>query len=141
MATVAPFCALRYAPERVAVSRVVTQPYDKISPEMQDRYYEASPYNLVRIILGKRLRGDGDSENVYSRAAASLQTWRQTGILCPDPQPSLYTYSQTFAVPGTGARAERRGFIGLGRIEDYSAGIVFRHEQTLAKPKIGRAHV
>lgn len=138
MATVAPFCALRYAPERVAVSRVVTQPYDKISPEMQDRYYEASPYNLVRIILGKRLRGDGDSENVYSRAAASLQTWRQTGILCPDPQPSLYTYSQTFAVPGTGARAERRGFIGLGRIEDYSAGIVFRHEQTLAKPKADR---
>jgi uncharacterized protein (DUF1015 family) len=28
--------------------------------------------------------------------------------------------------------------IALGRIEDYSAGIVFRHEQTLAKPKADR---
>ena len=33
---------------------------------------------------------------------------------------------------------ERRGFIALGRIEDYSAGIVYRHEQTLAKPKADR---
>jgi uncharacterized protein (DUF1015 family) len=33
---------------------------------------------------------------------------------------------------------ERHGFIALGRIEDYSAGVVFRHEQTLAKPKADR---
>ena len=138
MATIFPFRALRYAPERVATSHVVTQPYDKISPEMQERYYEASPYNLVRIILGKRLPGDADGENVYTRAAAFFRDWRQTGILCPDREPSLYSYSQTFAVPSTGARAERRGFIGLGRIEEYSAGVVFRHEQTLAKPKADR---
>jgi uncharacterized protein (DUF1015 family) len=35
-------------------------------------------------------------------------------------------------------RAERRGFIGLGPVEEYSAGVVFRHEQTLAKPKADR---
>ena len=138
MATISPFRALRYAPERVAASHVVTQPYDKISPEMQERYYKASPYNLVRIILGKRLPGDGDGENVYTRAAASFRDWRQAGILCPDRGPSLYSYSQTFIVPATGAKAERRGFIGLGRIEEYSAGVVFRHEQTLAKPKADR---
>ena len=138
MATISPFRALRYARERVAASRVVTQPYDKITPEMQERYYEASPYNLVRIILGKRQPGDGEGDNVYTRAAASFQTWRQAGILCPDPEPSLYAYSQSFTVPGTRTRAERRGFIGLGRIEEYSGGIVFRHEQTLAKPKADR---
>ena len=33
---------------------------------------------------------------------------------------------------------ERRGFIALGRIEDYAAEVVFRHEQTLAKPKADR---
>jgi uncharacterized protein (DUF1015 family) len=33
---------------------------------------------------------------------------------------------------------ERRGFIALGKIEDYGAGIIFRHEQTLAKPKADR---
>src|SRR5262252_2634389 len=52
MAQISPFQAWRYAPEHVSVSRVVTQPYDKITPEMQEAYYSASPYNLVRIILG-----------------------------------------------------------------------------------------
>ena len=36
---------------------VVTQPYDKISPEMQARYYDLSPYNLVRIIRGTHAAG------------------------------------------------------------------------------------
>jgi uncharacterized protein (DUF1015 family) len=138
MAIISPFRAWRYDPERVPLQQVVTQPYDKITPAMQERYYQASPYNLVRIILGKRLPGDGETENVYTRAAASFQNWRQTGVLRQDPEPSLYRYSQTFKVPGTDAQAERRGFIGLGRLEDYSAGVIFRHEQTLAKPKADR---
>jgi len=146
MAIISPFQAWRYDPERVPVQLAVTQPYDKITPAMQERYYQASPYNLVRIILGKRLPGDGDAENVYTRAAASFQNWRQTGVLRQDPEPSIYRYSQTFRVPGdvTGgapgsqAPAERQSFIALGRIEDYSAGVVFRHEQTLAKPKADR---
>ena len=146
MAIISPFRAWRYDPERVPVQLAVTQPYDKITPAMQERYYQASPYNLVRVILGKRLPGDGDSENVYTRAAASFQNWRQTGILRQDPEPSIYRYSQTFRIPGDApggapgsqTQAERRSFIALGRIEDYSAGVVFRHEQTLAKPKADR---
>jgi uncharacterized protein (DUF1015 family) len=142
MALISPFQAWRYDPDRVPVQLAVTQPYDKITPAMQERYYQASPYNLVRIILGKRLPSDGDAENVYTRAAASFQNWRQTGILRQDPEPSIYRYSQTFRipgdVPGSQTRAERQGFIALGRIEDYSAGVVFRHEQTLAKPKADR---
>lgn len=138
MAAISPFRAWRYAGERVPVGQVVTQPYDKITPAMQESYYQASPYNLVRIILGKRLESDTARENVYTRAAGSFQNWRQTGVLKQDPAPCLYRYSQTFAVPGSKSRAERRGFIGLGRIEEYSAGVVFRHEQTLAKPKADR---
>ena len=146
MAVIFPFRAWRYDPERVPIQQVVTQPYDKITPAMQERYYQASPYNLVRIILGKRLPGDGDAENVYTRAAASFQNWRQTGVLRRDPEPSIYRYCKTFRIPGSvregvpenQALAERRGFIALGRIEEYSAGVVFRHEQTLAKPKADR---
>ncbi|MFI5114462.1 MAG: DUF1015 domain-containing protein [Terriglobales bacterium] len=138
MPRISPFPAWRYAPERVPVSQVVTQPYDKITPEMQERYLNSSPYNLVRIILGRRQPGDGDRENVYTRAAACFRDWRRTGILRQDPEPSLYSYSQTFTVPGSEVRAERQGFIGLGRLEEYSAGVVFRHEQTLAKPKADR---
>jgi uncharacterized protein (DUF1015 family) len=146
MAIVSPFRAWRYDPERVPVQQVVTQPYDKITPTMQERYYQASPYNLVRIILGKHMPGDGAAENVYTRSAAEFQNWRQTGVLRRDLEPSIYRYSQTFTipgdvsggVPGRPSRGERRGLIALGRIEEYSAGVVFRHEQTLAKPKADR---
>src|SRR5579864_2927986 len=138
MAHIVPFRALRYDPQRVDPAAVVTQPYDKITPQSQDRYYAASPYNLVRLILGKHEVTDNDQQNVYARAATFFSDWRGQGIFLQDPQPSLYVYSQRFTVPGTSSLAERRGFIALGRVEDYSAGVVFRHEQTLAKPKADR---
>ncbi len=141
MAIISPFRAWRYDPERVSVQQVVTQPYDKITPAMQERYHQASPYNLVRIILGNRLPEDGESENVYTRAAASFQNWRQAGVLRRDPEPSIYRYSQTFGSGkgvGIQPQAERPGFIALGALEQYSAGIVFRHELTMSKPKADR---
>ncbi len=137
MADIIPFRALRYDLQRVAASHVVTQPYDKITPAMQEGYYAASPYNLVRIILGRRETGDNAAHNVYTRAASFARQWRNDGILREDPAPSIYTYSQTFTAP-TGATFERRGFIALGRVEDYDAKVVYRHEQTLSKPKADR---
>jgi uncharacterized protein (DUF1015 family) len=140
MAKIFPFRALRYDPARVPLRQVVTHPYDKITPAMQAGYYEASPYNLVRIILGQRDPGDSEGNNVYTRAAYDFSEWRRQGILRQDGQPSLYAYSQEFTAPGEerGRRYERRGFIALGQIEDYSAGVIFRHEQTLSKPKADR---
>lgn len=138
MAYIAPFRALRYDQQRVEIASVVTQPYDKITPEMQDRYYSASPYNLVRIILGKRQANDSAEDNVYTRAAADFRDWHRQGIFRQDAEPSIYSYAQQFDVPGSKQIAERRGFIALGRIEEYGAGVIFRHEQTLAKPKADR---
>ncbi len=121
---------------------MATQPYDKITPAMQDRYYSASPHNLVRIILGKRRPDDGPADNPYTRAAASFRDWRREGIFVQDSEPSIYRYSQQFSAPAstpnTSLQFERQGFIALGKIEDYSSNVVFRHEQTLAKPKADR---
>src|ERR1700733_15526459 len=90
MARIYPFRALRYDTSRVSMEDVVTQPYDKISPEMQDRYYQRSPYNLIRIILGKHEPGDTEPQeflppgqqahNVYTRAEECLRQWRAPGI-------------------------------------------------------------
>lgn len=137
MAEIRPFRAFRYNRSRVDLAKVVTQPYDKISPEMQSRYHEASQYNLTRIILGRQQENDNPENNVYSRAAEYWKQWRRDGIFQQDAAPSIYGYSQVFQT-AAGVRLERRGFIALGRVEDYSAGVVFRHEQTLAKPKADR---
>jgi len=140
MAEIFPFPALRYNPEKVNLADVVTQPYDKITPEMQEGYYRASPYNLVRIILGRPETGETAGNNRYTQAANYLKTWERGGIFRQDP-PSIYAYSQQFAVPGTLQRVERRGFIAAGRLYDYSEKIVYRHEQTLSKPKTDRLNL
>jgi uncharacterized protein (DUF1015 family) len=138
MARIYPFRALRYDPARVDMEDVVTQPYDKITPAMQERYYEASPYNLVRVILGKRFAADTEEENVYTRAAETLHDWRRDGILKEESEPALYGYSQTYTVPHSDEVRERRGFIALGHLYDYADKVVYRHEQTFPKHKSDR---
>ena len=61
------------------------------------------------------------------------------GILKQESVPSFYAYFQEFEVPDTGERLIRKGFIGLGAVEDYEARIVHRHEQTLVRTKEGQA--
>ncbi|MES2391774.1 MAG: DUF1015 domain-containing protein [Acidobacteriota bacterium] len=139
MARLFPFRALRYDSTRVNMTDVVTQPYDKITTEMQDRYYDASPYNLIRVILGRKFPEDKEEgPNVYTRAAATLNDWRNEGILKEESEPALYGYSQTYTVPGTSEVRERRGFIGLGQLHDYADQVVYRHEQTFPKHKSDR---
>lgn len=138
VAEIFPFRAVRYDSRRVALADVLTQPYDKITPELQERYYEASPYNLVRIEKGKTQDGDSAAENVYTRASQSFEDWLAQGILLQDAQPAIYVYSQNYGVPGTNRRLERRGFIALGKLADYGEGIVYRHERTLTAPKADR---
>ena len=132
-----PFRALRYNTAVVSLEDVVTQPYDKISPAMQDSYYAKSPYNLIRVILGKR-EPDSETDNVYTRAAAYLAAWRQEHVLEEDSAPALFGYAQRYTVPGTTEGRERRGLICLGHLYDYAEKVVYRHEQTLSKPKSDR---
>jgi uncharacterized protein (DUF1015 family) len=120
------------------LQNLVTQPYDKISPEMRRRYLAASPYNLVRVLLGERQPDDSDSGNVYTRATATMREWIASGIWARDAAHGMFAYFQEFVVPDTGERLVRKSFIALGQVEEYSAGIVFRHEQTLTGPKKDR---
>jgi uncharacterized protein (DUF1015 family) len=143
MAQVYPFPAFRYNASKVSYDNVLTQPYDKISPAMQDKYYAADPHNLIAIEKGRVLPGDTPAgveaeKNVYTRAADALQSWIRDQVVVPDTRPCFYSYTQEYTVPGTQERRTRRGFIGAGKLEEYSAGVVFRHEHTLSGPKADR---
>jgi uncharacterized protein (DUF1015 family) len=143
MARIYPFRALRYNPSLVRVEDVVTQPYDKITPAMQQAYYQRSIYNLVRIILGlPELFDEPGSNDVYTRAARDFADWRRMGILTQEKDACIFAYSQRFTVPqGDGEVRERRAFIALGELCDYGQQVVFRHEQTLSKPKSDRLNL
>lgn len=142
MARIYPFRAWRYNSSAVRLEDAVTQPYDKISPAMQQAYYQRSPYNLVRIILGLPELFDAErSESVYTRAARDFHEWREQGILIQEKEPCVFAYSQRFKMPGSEIVKERRGFIALGKLHDYSEQVVHRHEQTLSKPKSDRLNL
>jgi uncharacterized protein (DUF1015 family) len=138
MALVQPFRAYRYNPKLAPFEKVLTQPYDKISPAMQEKYYRADSHNLIAVEKGRVRQDDTPQNNVYTRAAASLNRWIAENVVQQDAVPAFYAYTQEYDVPGSALRRTRRGFIGLGKLEDYSAGVIFRHEHTLSGPKADR---
>ena len=138
MAQVFPFRAYRFNPQVAPVDRVLTQPYDKISPERQAEYYAMHPQNLIAVEKGRVFPEDSAQNNVYTRAAAKVEEWIRDHIVVQDPIPAFYAYMQEFTVPGLSERRTRRGFIAAGQLEEYSAGVVFRHEHTLSGPKADR---
>ena len=138
MAKVFPFQAYRYAAKAGDPNNLVTQPYDKIAPELQQRYYDASPYNFVRLTKGREEPSDDEGHNVYTRAAAALQAWIDDGILAQDEQPSFYAYFQEFVHPEARDVCVRKGFIGLTEALPYEDRVVHGHELTHSGPKLDR---
>src|SRR6266446_3709775 len=138
MAQVYPFRAFRYNPASAPFDHVLTQPYDKISPAMQEKYYAANPHNLIVVEKGRAYPSDTPQNNVYTRAGAAIEDWIHSNVVVQDPTPSFYAYTQEYTVLGTEERRTRRGFIGAGKLEEYSAAVVFRHEHTLSGPKADR---
>jgi uncharacterized protein (DUF1015 family) len=141
MAKIIPFRGFRYNLAKIKdFGSVTAPPYDVISPYMQEELYSHSPYNMVRLILGKIKEGDSETANRYTRAAADFQVWQQKGVLVRDVEPSLYFYDQEYLAED-GNIYVRKGFIALARIEDFSSGVVKPHEKTLAGPKIDRLNL
>jgi uncharacterized protein (DUF1015 family) len=135
MALIAPFRALRYNPVRIPdLAAVVAPPYDVISPREEETLLARSPYNCVRLILGKGKDPHGD-------AARTLAAWRREALLIRDESPSLYLLEDhyRFRDAGGGERVRRRrGLAGLIRIEGEGGGEILPHERTLAGPRDDR---
>jgi len=141
MATIRPFCGLRYNLGRVGdLSAVITQPYDRIHEAEQERYYALSPYNFCRIILGKKTAQENEQDNVYTRARCYAQTWLAEGVLVREAQPALYVLEQTFATPD-GRTHTRRGLTAALLLTRFDEGVILPHERTLSGPKVDRLNL
>lgn len=128
MAKVFPFHGYRYNQKQVGdLEKLVTQPYDKIDQQLQEEYYEQSPYNVVRLILGKE-------EDRYQSAADNLNDWIKNEILVRDRKAGFYLYTQEYEVDGE--KFVRKGFVGLGELEAGEG--VKAHENTMEGPKADR---
>lgn len=141
MASIRPFQALRYNPEKIGdLSAVITQPYDRIHAAEQARYYELSPYNFVRIIQGRKTAQDNDVDNVYTRARCYAQTWQAEEVLMREPRSALYVLEQTYTT-ASGQTCTRRGLSAAMELTRFDEGVILPHERTLSGPKVDRLNL
>ena len=133
MPSIEPFKGFRYNPKKVgSLARVVTPPYDVISPEAQRAYYRAHPQNFIRLVYGIQRPDDRPGKDRYSRAQAALREWMASGILQRDAEPALYPYEQAYRIGGKSHR--RLGLIALVRLDSR----VYPHERIFGGPKLDR---
>lgn len=139
MAILAPFKGLTYNFKTVNdLSKVVAPPYDVISEDEQEAFYQADPFNVIRLILGKKKVGDSDWDNRYTRSADQFRLWEADDILVRSVRPSIYITSLTYD-PGDGGGARTRwGLIALVRIEEEDSSVILPHERTFSAHKEDR---
>ena len=133
----APFRGVRYDLSRVGgLANVTSPPYDVIGPGTLGQLLDASPYNVVRLILpgaapGRVAPGEVAPGEVApgDEAAALLRDWLAEGTLAVDGTPALYVYEQC------GADWVQRGLIGLVGV---GTDAVHPHEGVMPGPVAGR---
>ncbi len=141
MATIKPFRGVRYNLEEIEdPSSVISQPYDRVRHGLQDKYYDLSPYNVVRIIKGKEQAEDDEEGNVYTRAREYYESWLEEDILKREESPALYVLRQNFTL-SDGTEKSRQGLVAAFELSRFDEGVVLPHERTHSGPKVDRLNL
>ncbi len=125
-----PFRGLFFNPRRCGeLSAVVAPPYDLIDRQRQDQLYERSPYNVVRLELGRE-------PDRYRSAAQTLAQWIRQGILERPAVAAIHLYSQKFSFEDR--EYTRRGLVVTLRLEEFAPHRILPHERTFSAAKQDR---
>lgn len=137
MAEVLPFRGIRYNPENLNdMADVITPPFDVISEQARNDFYDRHPNNIIRLVLGKSFPGDAQTQNRHTRAAGYLSRWLKEEILIRDQAPAIYLTSVDFSVENR--TLTRFGLIARVRLEPFEKKIILPHEKTFSKVKSER---
>ncbi len=137
MAEVCPFRGIRYNRETIEdLAQVTCPPYDVITPQQQEHYYEKSDYNVIRlehplpVVTAKQ-----PVHRKYSEAALTFQRWLGEGVLQVEDYPAFYIHDHWFTF--LGEKRRRRGVIARVKLEPWGNNI-YPHEETFSKAKNDR---
>jgi len=137
MTEIRPFKAVYYNANKIPdLSKVICPPYDVISAQQQNEFYQMDKHNFIRILLGKEKAADNSHQNKYTRAKDTYLGWLKEGVLIEDDQPCIYYYLQEYKV--LGEKYSRLGFISLMKIQDDKEAKIYPHEKTHSKAKEDR---
>ena len=132
MADIRAFHAMRYTKSVGEAKELTCPPYDIISEAERAAFLERNPHNVIRLELPR-------GEEPYKTAGKTLHTWLSDGTLRCDKDAGLYIYEEEFKTDvDHGEVRSLKGIVCLVRVEDFSAGVVLPHEETLSKAKKDR---
>lgn len=138
MVAIAPFRAVRYAPDRADLAAVTSPPHDCITLAERDAFIASDLRNIVQVVLGPERADDGEGPGPpsrHARAAAFLAEWLAQGVMLRDANPAFYHYQVTH-----GPSDQRRTMSGFfARVAlDPEHKQVRPHEKTLQRKKRDR---
>ncbi|MGN1059068.1 MAG: DUF1015 domain-containing protein [Clostridia bacterium] len=138
MAHIIPFKGMRFNTDKTGdLQLVTTPPYDIISPEEQEGFYQKHENSVIRLEFGKEFPEDTENNNRYTRAAQDLKSWIDQQVLIFEEKPAVYLYEEVFTLKNGETKAFK-GFMTLVELEEFSKKIVLPHEETLSKAKTDR---
>ena len=132
------FKGTHYNPEIIDdMADVTAPPYDVITGSGKAELLANSPYNIIRLILGKAAQEMGGSrpQSEFKEAASTFTQWLSEKVLIRDSEPALYDLEEEFEAVGKSYC--RRGFIVLLKLEGKK-NAVRPHEKTMQAPKADR---
>ena len=137
MAEIRTFRALRYDLEKAGdISTLTCPPYDIISAAERKAYLAQNPCNIIRLELPEAA---GPEDDPYEQAGKTLRSWLNEGVMKADMDEGIYIYEEEFLDRVTDGETKKlRGMICRVRLEEFSAGVVLPHEETLSKAKEDR---
>lgn len=125
MAKVKPFKGIR--PPRELVTQVASRPYDVLNSEEARAEAEGNPRSLYHIIKPEIDFAPGTDEHapeVYDKAVANFNAFRDNGWLVQDDADHYYIYAQTM-----NGRTQY-GIVVAANVDDYMEGRIKKHELT-----------
>lgn len=135
MAQIKAFPVVKYGNKLTdELAKLITPPYDVISPAEQKAFYQSHPYNIIRLVLGNQFEDDNELNNKHTRAASTLMQWMQEGVLVRLAKPALVIYQMDFEQPDGGIK-RLDGIVAVVSVDDYGKGKVLPHEKTYLGPK------
>ena len=127
MSTIRPFKGIRPA-ENLAAS-IAALPYDVYSSDEARKVVKANPLSFLKIDRAETLLPEGTdiySPEVYKTARRTLDAMIENRTFIQDPSACYYIYALTM-----NGRTQT-GLVGCASIDDYTDGVILKHENTLA---------
>lgn len=125
-----------YRPRPELASEFVAPPYDVFDHEGARSYVKEHPRSFLAVDRPETAfppEHDPCADDVYEKAHELLASRAADGTLLRDGTPCFYLWRQRWAT------GERTGIVGAFAVDDYTNGVIRRHERTRAAKEEDRA--